>query len=515
MPQFVYEEEPVGYARIKVVGVGGGGCNAVDSMYDLGLQGVEFYVINSDLQALKRSKCPNRIQIGSALTSGRGCGADPSLGEKCMIEATELIQETLSGADIVFVTAGLGGGTGTGAAPVVAKIAREMGILTVSVVTKPFKFEGPRRLKSALAGLERLREASDTMIVVNNERLLDVVGAKAAMKTAFDAADKVLSQAVLSISDLVMTPGLINVDFNDIRTIMGGKGGAVMGVGMGKGESRAAEAVKKATNSPLLDKVVIDGATGLLICITGGPDMTLAEVSEATQICAAAADPDAEIIFGAVIDENMGDSMRVTLIATGFSDELHRQRELARAFESAPVARPHAPVAAAATPAPAARVQAAPAPTTPAFIQPSIPSAKEFESILDAMDQAGEDPSSDMIAPPPAAPAAAPVARKQSALSSALGQMMEEESTAGPVRSANAPIRPAAPAPIRVAKPNGAPKTNGAPLAPVTDSRVRVAAPEPAAAPATVAAPVATEAPEAKDDYDTPAFLRRRRSLFD
>lgn len=518
MPQFVYEEEPVGYARIKVVGVGGGGCNAVDSMYDLGLQGVEFYVINSDLQALKRSKCPNRIQIGSALTSGRGCGADPSLGEKCMIEATELIMETLSGADIVFVTAGLGGGTGTGAAPVVAKIAREMGILTVSVVTKPFKFEGPRRLKSALAGLERLREASDTMIVVNNERLLDVVGAKAAMKTAFDAADKVLSQAVLSISDLVMTPGLINVDFNDIRTIMGGKGGAVMGVGMGKGESRAAEAVKKATNSPLLDKVVIDGATGLLICITGGPDMTLAEVSEATQICAAAADPDAEIIFGAVIDENMGDSMRVTLIATGFSDELHRQRELARAFESAPMARPHTVTVAPSTPAPvqASRVQTAPAPAAPAFIQPSVPSAKEFESILDAMDQAGEDPSSDLIAPPPvAAPQTAAAPRKQSALSSALGQMMEEESTAGAVRSASTPMRPAAPAPIRVAKPNGAPKANGAPSAPVTDSRVRVAAPEATAAPATVAAPVATESAEAKDDYDTPAFLRRRRSLFD
>lgn len=527
MPQFVYEEEPVGYARIKVVGVGGGGCNAVDSMYDLGLQGVEFYVINSDLQALKRSKCPNRIQIGSALTSGRGCGADPSLGEKCMLEASELIQETLSGADIVFVTAGLGGGTGTGAAPIVAKIAREMGILTVTVVTKPFKFEGPRRLKSALAGLERLREASDTMIVVNNERLLDVVGAKAAMKTAFEAADKVLSQAVLSISDLVMTPGLINVDFNDIRTIMGGKGGAVMGVGMGKGESRAAEAVKKATNSPLLDKVVIDGATGLLICITGGPDMTLAEVSEATQICAAAADPDAEIIFGAVIDENMGDSMRVTLIATGFSDELHRQRELARAFESAPMARPHAvSTAAPSAPSTPSRVQPAPAPATPAFIQSTIPSAKEFESILDAMEDSGEDISSDTIQPPASqafAPAPAPfvpAGRKQSALSSTLGQMMDDDDApAAPAARTTpaAPIRAAAAAPIRVAKPAPA-KTNGAqaaPVAPAMDSRVRVASPEAATAPTLASAPAATETAEAKDDYDTPAFLRRRRSLFD
>ncbi len=337
MPEFVLEDDPAGFAKIKVVGVGGGGCNAVDSMFDLGIQNVDFYVVNSDLQALKRSKCPNRIQIGAELTLGRGCGADPTLGAKCMEEAKEMMIDTLQGADIVFVTSGLGGGTGSGAAPVVARLAKEMGILTVSVVTRPFKFEGPRRMKSAEGALEKIRENSDTMIVVNNERLLEVVGAKVPMKEAFQTADKVLSQAVQSISDLVTTPGLINVDFNDIHTIMGGRGGAVMGVGVGKGESRAIEAVKKATSSPLLDKVVIDGATGLLICITGGPDMTLAEVSEATEYVAKSADPDAEIIFGAVVDESMTDSMRVTLIATGFSDDLHRRRELEKAFKTAPV----------------------------------------------------------------------------------------------------------------------------------------------------------------------------------
>ncbi|MEQ8819094.1 MAG: cell division protein FtsZ [Sumerlaeia bacterium] len=341
MPEFVLDDDPTGFAKIKVVGVGGGGCNAVDSMFDLGLQNVEFYVVNSDLQALKRTKCPNRIQIGAELTQGRGCGADPNLGAQCMEDARDMMVETLQGADIVFITAGLGGGTGTGAAPVCASIAKEMGILTVSVVTKPFKFEGPRRNKSATGGLDRMRDASDTVIVINNERLLDVVGPKVPMKEAFQTADRVLSQAVSSIADLVATPGLINVDFNDIRTIMGGKGGAVMGVGVGKGESRATEAVRKATSSPLLDKVVIDGATGVLICITGGPDMTLQEVSEATELVQASADPEAEIIFGAVIDESLNDTMRVTLIATGFSDELHRKRELEKAFHSAPTYPAH------------------------------------------------------------------------------------------------------------------------------------------------------------------------------
>lgn len=340
MPDFVLDQESDGFAHIKVVGVGGGGCNAVDSMFDIGLQNVEFYVINSDLQALKRSKCPNRIQIGAELTRGRGCGAAPELGEQCMNDAREEVMETLQGADVVFVTAGLGGGTGTGAAPVVAQIARELGILTVAVVTRPFKFEGTRRAKSAEGGLGKLRECCDTMIVVNNDRLLDVVGPKVPMKEAFRVADEVLAQAVTSISDLVASPGLINVDFEDIRTIMGGRGGAVMGVGVGKGENRSQESVKKATSSPLLDKIVIDGATGVLICVTGGPDMTLQEASEAAELVSEAVDPDADVIFGAVIDESLTDTMRVTLIATGFNDEIQRKEFAAAKPKEQPQAAP-------------------------------------------------------------------------------------------------------------------------------------------------------------------------------
>ncbi|MCB2154173.1 cell division protein FtsZ [bacterium] len=489
MPEFVLEDEPAGFARIKVVGVGGGGCNAVDSMFDLGLQNVEFFVINSDLQALKRSKCPNRIQIGAELTMGRGCGADPSLGERCMEDAREMMIETLTGADIVFVTAGLGGGTGTGAAPVIARIAKELGILTVTVVTRPFKFEGPRRTKSALEGLEKLRDASDTMIVINNERLLEVVGPKVPMKDAFATADKVLSQAVASISDLVTTPGLINVDFNDIHTIMGGRGGAVMGVGLGKGESRATEAVKKATNSPLLDKVVIDGATGVLICITGGPDMTLAEVSEATNLVAEAADPDAEIIFGAVIDESLEDSMRVTLIATGFSDELHRRRELEQAFKSAPTAPP-------------SRLTK---PDTPA------PMA-EMEEEISVEDELDDNPIFREESPKSRPRRVEPERPKQSSLREALESMMEEDGESEPER----PRRAEQP-PIRVARPrvNGGPAVRPAnPQHASHEPRVKAQRHDEPAPSVPQYSPVGEEKAQ-EDDYDTPAFLRRRRSLFD
>jgi len=492
MPEFVLEDDPAGFAKIKVVGVGGGGCNAVDSMFDLGMQNVDFFVVNSDLQALRRTKCPNRLQIGSELTLGRGCGADPRLGQKCMEDAREVMIETLQGADIVFVTSGLGGGTGTGAAPVVAAIAKEMGILTVSIVTKPFKFEGPKRMRSAESGLDRIRDGSDTVIVINNERLLDVVGPKVPMKEAFMCADKVLCQAVTSISDLVATPGLINVDFNDIKTIMGGKGGAVMGIGLGKGESRATEAVKKATSSPLLDKVVIDGATGLLICITGGPDMTLQEVSEATELVSQAADPEADIIFGAVVDENMKDTMRVTLIATGFSDELHRSRELRRAMETAP--------------------------TVPARSRVSTPVMADI--LGDLEDSPIFNDAKPAAAPAPAPRAEAPAAPRRPSLRDSLNDLAEEPATTAngtPVR--RAPESNGGSTPIRVApsRTRGefdaelrvSPSTTEAP-------RVRKATEEKAVVPqfTPTAAPVAEEKKEDKD-YDTPAFLRRRRSLFD
>lgn len=525
MPEFILEDEPAGYARIKVIGVGGGGCNAVDSMFDLGLQSVDFYVINTDLQALKRSKCQNRIQIGAELTRGRGCGADPSLGEKCMEEASDLIVETLQGADIVFVTAGLGGGTGTGAAPVVARIAREMGILTVSVVTKPFKFEGPRRMKSAMGGLEKIRESSDTVIVINNERLLEVVGPKIAMKEAFAYADKVLSQAVQSISDLVATPGLINVDFNDIATIMGGRGGAVMGVGLGKGESRASEAVKKATNSPLLDKVVVDGATGILICITGGTDMTLNDVSEATDLVAQVADPDAEIIFGAVVDESLEDSMRVTLIATGFSDELHRKRELAKAMESAPVARRREQ--AEEQPAPAPKVPALPEDALDAILEDSSPALKQqTEPVRYRRLQQEEEPVRESALQ--AAPA-------KPSLRDSLNRMLEEDEEKAPesqgadvvyeeaeqpaprVRVKSKNEQP----PIRIAPSRGGGNNGGEPrVRPARSSshheeaRAESRRQEEAMAQVPQYSP-SEESHKEEEDYDTPAFLRRRRSLFD
>ncbi|MCC6546372.1 cell division protein FtsZ [Candidatus Sumerlaeota bacterium] len=530
------DHEPAGFARIKVVGVGGGGCNAVDSMFDIGLQNVEFYVINSDLQALKRSKCPNRIQIGAEKTQGRGCGADPSLGEKCMLDAKEEMVETLRGADIVFVTAGLGGGTGTGAAPVVAQAAKELGILTVAIVTKPFQFEGPRRMKSAEAALEKFRDACDTMIVINNQRLLDVVGPKVPMKEAFKVADNVLAQAVSSISDLVCTPGLINVDFNDVRTIMGGRGGAVMGVGVGKGENRAAEAVKKATSSPLLDKIVIDGATGVLICITGGPDMSLMEVNEATQMVHEAADPDAEIIFGAVIDESMTDQLRVTIIATGFPDDVQRKQMIGAAAK--PEVRTAASLfngghrngngnGAAHKPAPSvleeaisqeafngifaaeepvAPVAVAPAPA-PAPVVPAPPVAKAEPVVVAA-------------APAPAVEAVRPAPKQTSSLRETLEAMIRDQN--------NAPNGGGSQPAIRVAK--STPSTSGTVSAglpnvrPATASGVKVgtsAAATAVFATATEPAPQVTlfdpekEAEEERTGFDTPAFLRRRRSLFE
>jgi cell division protein FtsZ len=305
-------------ANIKVVGVGGGGSNAVSTMIQDGMSGVEFTVANTDIQALNSHKAGQKIQLGKELTKGLGAGANPDIGRRAAIESYNEIVEHLEGADMVFVTAGMGGGTGTGGAPIVAKIARELGALTIGVVTKPFLFEGKKREKHALQGLQELKDNVDTLIVVPNQKLLAIAGDKMPLIETFKKADSVLHQAVKGISDLINIRGLINLDFADVRTIMKEKGMAIMGTGSARGENRAVMAASAAISSPLLDSIKIDGATGIIINVTAGPDLTLFEVDEASTLIKEAAHEEAEIIFGAVIDENMGDEVRVTVIATGF-----------------------------------------------------------------------------------------------------------------------------------------------------------------------------------------------------
>ncbi len=307
-------------ANIKVVGVGGGGSNAVSTMIESGMTGVEFIVANTDIQALNASKSPNKIQLGLDLTKGLGAGANPDVGRRAAIESYNEIVEKIEGSDMVFVTAGMGGGTGTGGAPIVAKIARELGALTIGVVTKPFLFEGKKRSKHAEGGLAELKENVDTLIVIPNQKLLSIAAEKTPLLATFKKADEVLLQAVKGISDLINIRGLINLDFADIRTVMSAKGIAIMGTGSAKGDNRAVEAATAAISSPLLENVKIDGATGIIINVTGGSDLSLYEVNEASTLITEAAHEDAEIIFGAVIDDNMGDEVRVTVIATGFDD---------------------------------------------------------------------------------------------------------------------------------------------------------------------------------------------------
>src|SRR5947199_9649857 len=305
-------------AVIKVVGVGGGGTNAVNRMVDAGLKGVEFIAVNTDAQALQMCDADIKLQIGAQLTRGLGAGADPDTGYGAANESRDEIKEALKGADMVFVTAGEGGGTGTGAAPVIAEIAKhEIGALTVGVVTRPFTFEGSQRSRQAGEGIDRLHEQVDTLIVIPNEKLLGIVERRTSILDAFRAADDVLRQGVQGITDLITIPGLINLDFADVRTIMHDAGSALMGIGSASGENRAAEAAKAAISSPLLEEPV-DGATGILLNITGGRDLGLFEVNEAAEIVNAASDPNSNIIFGAVIDETMADEVRVTVIATGF-----------------------------------------------------------------------------------------------------------------------------------------------------------------------------------------------------
>lgn len=305
------------FARIKVVGVGGGGCNAVNRMILEGMSGVEFIAINTDAQALLLSKAETRVRIGDKATRGLGAGGNPEMGQKAAEESAEDLYEVLRGSDMVFVTAGLGGGTGTGAAATVAQIAKEVGALTIGVVTRPFTFEGARRAKSAEGGITRLKEHADTLIVIPNDRLLQIVDKKASLQDAFRTADDVLRQGIQGISELITVPGMINLDFADVRAIMSEGGAALMAVGTASGEDRARIAAEEAISSKLLD-ITIDGARGILFNVTGGSDLTLFEVNQAAAIIKETAHPDVNLIFGAVIDENMGDEVRITVIATGF-----------------------------------------------------------------------------------------------------------------------------------------------------------------------------------------------------
>ncbi len=305
------------FAQIKVVGVGGGGCNAANRMIEEKLMGVEFIAINTDAQALQLSRAPQVVRLGEKLTRGLGSGGVPAVGEKAAEESVDSLYEALNGADMVFVTAGMGGGTGTGACPVIARIAREVGALTIGVVTKPFSFEGSRRAQVADEGIEKLKEQADTLIVIPNDRLLELTDRRVSLSSAFKLADDVLRQGIQGISELITVPGLINLDFADVRTIMSEGGAALMAVGRGSGDERAREAAEKAMNSRLLD-ISIDGARGILFNVTGGSNMSLFEVNQAASIIKEVAHPDVNLIFGAVIDDRMGDDIQITVIATGF-----------------------------------------------------------------------------------------------------------------------------------------------------------------------------------------------------
>lgn len=324
-------------ADIKVIGAGGGGGNAVNRMIKAGLTGVDFWAMNTDAQVLKMSLADNKIQLGGKLTEGLGAGGDPSVGEKAAEETRDQIVQALDGANMVFVTAGMGGGTGTGSAPVIAKIAKELGALTIGVVTKPFSFEGKRRMNQAMQGLEKLKETVDALIVIPNDKLLEVVERRTTMKEAFQVVDEVLLRGVQGISDIITVPGLINVDFADIKAVMQSSGSALMGIGRGTGEGRAMEAAKLAINSPLLE-TSINGASGIIMNVTGGSDMTLHEVTEAAQVIHDAVSEDAIVTFGSVIDDRIQGEIQITVIATGFEmkgAEMPQKKEAAKSLSAA------------------------------------------------------------------------------------------------------------------------------------------------------------------------------------
>ena len=325
---FLPAEEPSLGAKIKVVGVGGAGGNAIDRMILCGLTGVDFIAVNTDAQALDKNRAPNKVQIGRQLTKGLGAGANPEIGKEAADQDSEMIEEQLKGSDLVFITAGMGGGTGTGAAPKAAEIARKMGSLTVAIVTKPFLFEGRRRMSVAETGIKELREYVDTLIVIPNQRLLSVADAKTTLLMAFETADSVLTQATRGISDLIAIPGIVNLDFADVRSVMEGMGDALMGIGVAVGDDRGQEAARKAITCPLLEDVSIAGAQGVLVNITGSVSTTLFEVNEAASVVYEAAGDRANVIFGAVIDDDASDELRVTVIATGFNNVANASAKL-------------------------------------------------------------------------------------------------------------------------------------------------------------------------------------------
>jgi cell division protein FtsZ len=480
-----YHDEPLRGARIKVIGVGGGGGNAVNRMIQAHMEGVEFIAANTDVQALKLSQAPVKLQLGVRLTMGLGAGANPDVGRRAALEDSDKIIEALEGADMVFVTAGLGGGTGTGAAPVIASLASEMGILTVAVITRPFAFEGKRRLQQAERGLKELLESVDTMIVIPNEKLL-AVAKDAGFFESFRIADDVLRQGVQGISDIITIPGIINRDFADVKTTMAGMGHAVMGTAVRSGDNRAIEAAQAAMASPLLEAGAIDGARGILINITGSSSLKLSEVNAASSLIQTSAHEDANIIFGAVLDEKMGDEVKITVIATGFRDQMPERRARMLSVEEAPVVS--VPVMAtdnwmqeAASPAPE------PAPAPPRFL---------------SQDEDPEDETAEL-----AVPAFVSVSAQPAATAVTVAQPVSE---AQPVfhderELVSAPARP------QFAELSEEPAYTPLPrdYAPEYGGGMRAPADEYPTQPATS---VFSEAEETTQrDLDTPAFLRRLR----
>ena len=421
MLEFDDEAQGPGRPIIKVIGVGGGGGNSVNTMIEAGVEGVDFICANTDCQVLEASLAGTKVHLGRNLTKGLGAGANPEIGRAAALEDAQRVAETLSGADMVFVTAGMGGGTGTGAAPVIAQVARDLGALTVGVVTKPFAFEGSQRKKKASIGINELGKAVDALIIIPNDRLVSLAGMKMTLKDAFGMVDNVCLNAVRGISDLVIAPGLINVDFADVRTIMTGMGRALMGTGYGKGDKRAVEAAQGAISSPLLEDVSINGATGILLNITGGPDLTLAEMNEACSLIAEAADPEANIIFGSVIDANAGDEVRITVIATGFNTHVHEQPapgagrghargrdgQMALPMQASAAMMAHAAtMASAQPPGPWAQVSSSPTPrggyAAPAQRAVEATETINLDEFYSSMEQMPQAPMAAQPPPPPA-----------------------------------------------------------------------------------------------------------------